>query len=189
MPPSKGKRPKALPGDRRLGNRFWEARSRHGRLPIFKTPQMLEEACLDYFKWVEDNPLWEDTVMSYQGEVKHVPVAHMRAMTIDGLCIFLDIIRSTWDTFRVRQGFSDIVTRTEATIRSQKFAGAAADLLNANIIARDLGLAEKSEERHIYQFDGMSDDAIEKLLTEALGQRLAGPVIDHEPAEKTDKSG
>ena len=30
-------------------------------------------------------------------------------------------------------------------IRTQKFAGAAADLLNANIIARDLGLADKNE--------------------------------------------
>ena len=35
--------------------------------------------------------------------------------------------------------------RAESVIRSQKFAGAAADLLNANIIARDLGLAEKKQ--------------------------------------------
>ena len=30
-------------------------------------------------------------------------------------------------------------------IRTQKFEGASADLLNPNIIARDLGLADKSE--------------------------------------------
>lgn len=33
----------------------------------------------------------------------------------------------------------------EEIIRTQKFEGASADLLNPNIIARDLGLAEKQE--------------------------------------------
>lgn len=33
----------------------------------------------------------------------------------------------------------------EEIIRRQKFEGAAADLFNPNIIARDLGLADKSE--------------------------------------------
>lgn len=69
----------------------------------------------------------------------------MRAMTIGGLCLFLDIDRSTWADYRGKQGFSAIVTRAEETIRDQKFGGAAADLLNANIIARDLGLAERQE--------------------------------------------
>jgi len=69
----------------------------------------------------------------------------MRAMTIFGLCIFLDIGRATWDEYRHRKDFLDITARVEAIIYSQKFEGAAADLLNPNIIARELGLAEKSE--------------------------------------------
>ncbi len=36
-------------------------------------------------------------------------------------------------------------TRVDEIIRTQKFQGASADLLNANIIARDLGLADKTE--------------------------------------------
>ena len=43
------------------------------------------------------------------------------------------------------EGFSDITTRAEEIIYDQKFSGAAADLLHANIIARDLGLKEQSQ--------------------------------------------
>ena len=69
----------------------------------------------------------------------------MRAMTIGGLCIFLDIDRTTWIEYASREGFSQVTTRVEAVIRDQKFTGASAGLLNPNIIARDLGLADKSE--------------------------------------------
>lgn len=127
------------------GNEFWKLRSSHGRNPIFASPDELWEAACEYFQWVEDNPLWEDKVTSYQGVNTHEPIAKMRAMTLDGLCLFLDISDETWRKYRQKEGFVAVTTRVEKTIRSQKFAGAAADLLNANIIARDLGLADKSE--------------------------------------------
>ena len=41
-----------------------------------------------------------------------------------------------------------VIEKIESIIRSQKFEGAAADLLNANIIARDLGLKDSSETTH-----------------------------------------
>lgn len=126
------------------GNRFWEARTKHGRDKLFASSDALWEACCEYFEWVEENPLWENKVAQFQGGVVDMPVAKMRAMTISGLCIFLDITRETWSQWRKQDDFSDIVTRAEEVIYSQKFAGAAADLLNANIIARDLGLADKS---------------------------------------------
>lgn len=69
----------------------------------------------------------------------------MRAMTIFGLCGFLDISKTCWDEYKVREGFGSVTTRAEEIIRRQKFEGAAAEFLNANIIARDLGLADKSE--------------------------------------------
>ncbi len=127
------------------GNRFWEARSSHGRKPIFPDPETLWEAACEYFEWVEENPLWEDKITSFQGVNTHEPVAKMRAMTLSGLYLFLDIDRSTWEAYSQRKDFTSVTTRVDDTIRSQKFAGAAADLLNANIIARDLGLADKQE--------------------------------------------
>lgn len=127
------------------GNQFWKARSSHGRNPIFSTPDELWEAACEYFEWVDANPLYEAKPFAYQGEVKIESLAKMRAMTIDGLCIFLDIARRTWDGYRERDGFLPVTTRVEEIIFTQKFEGASADLLNANIIARDLGLSDKTE--------------------------------------------
>lgn len=127
------------------GNRFWEARSSHGRNPKFESPEALWAACCEYFEWVEANPLWEMKAFSYQGEVTQEPIAKMRAMTITGLTLFLDVTLETWRTYRMREDLSEVVTRAEQIIYDQKFSGAAADLLNANIIARDLGLKEQSQ--------------------------------------------
>ena len=127
------------------GNEFWKARSSHGRKPIFATPDDLWNACLEYFEWVEANPLYETKAFAFQGVVTKETLPKMRAMTIDGLCLFLDIGIQTWYDYKGRDDFSEVTSRAENVIRSQKFAGAAADLLNANIIARDLGLADKSE--------------------------------------------
>lgn len=130
------------------GNQFWKARSKHGRDKIFASADLLWEACEEYFQWVEDNPLMESKLFSYQGEVYEGTAPKMRAMTVDGLCLFLDISRDTWYQWAKEKDFSDIVARAESVMRSQKFSGAAADLLNANIIARDLGLADKSNVDH-----------------------------------------
>lgn len=128
------------------GNRFWEARSSHGANPKFTNPDDLWNACVEYFEWVEDNPLWEEKGFAFQGVVTKERFAKMRAMTIGGLCLFLDIDETTWRDWKSRRSdLSTIITRVEQVIRDQKFAGAAADLLNPNIIARDLGLADKQD--------------------------------------------
>jgi len=128
-----------------VGNRFWEARSSHGRKPIFDCPEKLWVACCEYFEWVDDNPLQEEKIFQYQGMIVRDTASKMRAMTIEGLCIFLDIAKRTWDGYGNREDFVPVTTRVEEIIRNQKFTGAAADLLNPNIIARDLGLSDKSE--------------------------------------------
>lgn len=147
------------------GNQFWKARSSHGRKPIFASPDDLWDACEEYFQWVEDNPLYESKAFAYQGVVTQEAVPKMRAMTIDGLCLFLDISDECWRKYREREDFIGVVTRAEKVIYSQKFSGAAADLLNANIIARDLGLKEKHE---LTGKDGGPVDVEHKLSTPVL---------------------
>lgn len=127
------------------GNRFWEMRSSHGRNPIFAAPCDLWNACLEYFNWVEENPLQETKAFGSKDGPQTIDLPKMRAMTIVGLCIFLDIAQETWRKYRQDKDFSGIVSRVEDIIRTQKFTGAAADLLNPSIIARDLGLVDKSE--------------------------------------------
>lgn len=150
------------------GNRFWEARSSHGRNPKFESPEALWAACCEYFEWVEANPLYEVKAFAFHGVVTQESLPKIRAMTISGLCIFLDITRQTWGTFRAMEGFSDITTRAEEIIYDQKFSGAAADLLNANIIARDLGLKEQSQVEDVTPDKGDRDkrrSRIQELLT------------------------
>ena len=123
------------------GNQFWLARSKHGPNPKFDNDKVLWEACCEYFQWVEDNPLQEAIV--YQGLVSEKHKSLMRAMTESGLCIFLDISTSSWGNYRNKSAdFLSVCEGVENVIRTQKFQGAAADLLNPAIIARDLGLTD-----------------------------------------------
>lgn len=153
------------------GNKFWQARSTHGRKPIFETPEQLWDACEQYFQWVEDNPLKEEKVFPFKGQVTRAEVSKMRAMTLTGLQNFLDIAESTWAAHRVREGFEETVARVERIIYDQKFTGAAADLLNANIIARDLGLKDQRQVEDITPVAADKEkrrSRIEELLSRGL---------------------
>lgn len=149
--------------DKRIGNQFWLARSTHGRKPIFENPEQLESACLEYLQWVEDNPLYEEKATQFQGVFVTHPSPKMRAMTIGGLCIFLDIARTTWVVYKGREDFKLITTQVEEIIYTQKLEGAAADLLNPNIIARDLGLKDASVSEIKIKTDNPDDYSDEEL--------------------------
>jgi hypothetical protein len=131
-----------------IGNKFWMMRSTHGRNPIFANPEALWNAACEYFEWVHDNPLLEEKVFHSQGVVTKGTVCKMRAMTIQALCFFLDISDEAWSDYCNRQDFVGITTRIKKVIYNQKFTGAAADLLNSNIIARELGLSDKVQNEH-----------------------------------------
>lgn len=145
------------------GNRFWEARTKHGRDKKF-TADSLWSGCVEYFKWIEENPLNEEKLFCYQGEVVRDSVVKMRAMTIKGLQYFLRLSDTTWQRYRTDEDFSLITREAEQIIYDQKFQGASADLLNANIIARELGLADKKEVDNTHKFEGMSDEELQKRL-------------------------
>ena len=136
--------------DKRIKNEFWKLRSKHGRDKLFATPKLLWEAACEYFQWVEDNPLYKSEAFAYQGIVtlKNIPI--MRAMTWPQLCLYLNCNEAYFRVFKSQlpEGenyFNTVIHDIEQTIYTQKFQGAAGNLLNANIIARDLGLKEHSE--------------------------------------------
>ena len=81
----------------------------------------------------------------------------MRPFTLHGLCLYLDCNTMYFSQFansldgktdQLSKDFSFVVTRIRETIYNQKFSGAAAGFLNANIIARDLGLKDTTELNH-----------------------------------------
>lgn len=145
---SKETRAKAAPGDKRLGNKFWQARSKQGPDMIFSSPDVLWDAACEYFDWVEAHPLKEHKQYHHQGAITNVAMARMRAMTIAGLTIFLGITQQTWFNYRnseTHKVFWPVVRKIEDIIWIQKFEGAAAELFSANIISRQLGLKEGHE--------------------------------------------
>ncbi len=135
------------------GNQFWKLRSKHGRDKLFETPESMWEAACEYFQWCDDNPFIksEAKVISggYKeaGSVEIAELPYMRPFTIHGLCAYLDCNTKYFNDFKdaKHDGFSDVLTRIQETIYNQKFSGAAAGFFNSNIIARDLGLADKKE--------------------------------------------
>lgn len=127
------------------GNQLWRLRKTCGKPKKFKTPAALWKAACAYFKWIEDNPIWEQQLVTNRGEYTRVNVPHMHAMTIVGLCLHMGTTKSTYRSYRTKEGYEDVCKKIDAIIYEQKFAGAAANMLNHSIIARDLGLKEKAE--------------------------------------------
>lgn len=113
---------------------------------LYKTPEHLARDCMSYFQWSDANPLMEERIASDGGSPVHVKVAKARPYTLAGLCLHLGISRETWINWREqRSDLSEVIRAVDDAIYRQKFDGAGAGLFNANIIARDLGLVDKSE--------------------------------------------
>lgn len=159
------------------GNKFWEVRTKHGRDKAFSSAEALWESCTEYFQWVEDNPLWENKVAQFQGGVVDMPVAKMRAMTKAGLCFFLGVDEKTFNRYRdgSDEDFCRVALEAEQVIYQQKFAGAAADLLNSNIIARDLGLVDKQQNELSGKIDysNISDEELDRKLNDLIANQTA----------------
>lgn len=126
-------------------NQFWKVRSRHGTPSIMVDPFTLMEACQEYFEWNAANPITSEKVsFDKDGDVVRAKIEIPRAMTIGGLALFLGVVSETWYDWRKnRPDLKPVIAWAEEIIRKQKFEAAAAGLLNANIIARDLGLADR----------------------------------------------
>jgi hypothetical protein len=162
------------------GNQFWKLRSKHGRDKIFESPDHLWEAACEYFDWCEVNPLMESeqakgTAKAVKdeetGETIFPPnlieIPKMRAFTWEGLELFLDV--SSFREYKTNpdyKDFSQVITRIEKVIYTQKFTGAAAGFLNPNIIARDLGLTDKIDSKNTntnYNSEALTPEKIKEI--------------------------
>lgn len=153
---------------------FWNARSTfsgRGTPPLFDDPDILWAACCEYFEWAQKNPLQEEKIFQNNGMIVRGSANKMRAFTIEGLCLFLGISRGTWQKWgreaSEQPHLRDVCERANLVIYEQKFTGAASDLLNPQIIMRDLGLAEKKE------LSGPEGGPIEVSPRELLAEKLS----------------
>ena len=126
------------------GNEYYLLRSKDGRDTTY-TPETLLEAANEYFNWCLDNPLKESQVVKYKDSYEIIEVPKMRTFSIQGFCNYAEIMKQTFFNYEKREDFLDVTTRIRGVIENFQFEGAASGFLNPNIIARKLGLADKTE--------------------------------------------
>ncbi len=162
-------KPAANDGRFKPGNKMWMARTSSGRNPLFHDPESLWNACKEYFDWVDENPLYEEKVFAYQGNITRTQVALARVMTLGALCMFIRMNDQTWREYRAKPDFSGVCDLAEQTIRDQKFAGAASGRFNPMIIARDLGLKESTAVDHSSTDGSMTPTSITRTIVHTDG--------------------
>ncbi len=156
------------------GNAIWKATA--GRGQRFTDAESLWAAAVRYFEWAEANPLYEQKYFTYKGELKADRVARMRAMSVPGLRMFLGIGRKAWAEYCASGDFSEVAAHIEDVIRTQKLEGAAAGLLNASIIGRDLDLDEKKKRTEAPE--AISDEELDVRIAEFLAKAgIGGPDV------------
>lgn len=131
------------------GNQWWRLRSKHGQDALFTDPKKLLEAAYEYFthtdlrKWKKKDWVGKDAMEV----IRETETPY----TITGLCLYLGVSDTWWRNFKKTEAytndsdFASVVSHIEKIIYTQKLEGAAVGAFNANIIARDLGLREKTE--------------------------------------------
>lgn len=115
-----------------------------GRKAFASGEELYKLAC-EYFEWIDEHPLREEVAFHYQGGVTVHYISKARPYTLQGLATFLGITMVTILKQRKEPHTKDAMAIIDQIIYTQKFEGAAAGFFNHSIIARDLGLADKTE--------------------------------------------
>ncbi len=126
-----------------LGNQFWKNRSKHGRDALFATASVLWDAACEYFQWCDENPWYRTDFKGKDADRVEIPTA--RPYTLSGFTLHCDVSESYFRVFKqtASEDFLTVIARIEQVIYTQKYEGAVVGAFNANIISRDLGLADK----------------------------------------------
>lgn len=128
-----------------LGSQFYEQVFNKLGRPTKHTPESLQQAGLEYFKWVNENPLYEWKAFA-NGDTCRMP--KMRAMTERAFCLWAGIDENTFQRYKKSEGYEDfwaVATAIASVIYQQKFEGAAAEFLNPGLIARELGIKDRTD--------------------------------------------
>jgi len=131
------------------GNQYYLIRSKDGREKKY-TPEGLVEVANEYFQWCLDNPLMEEVIQKRkinrdEEVIEKYHLSKMRVFSIEGFCNYAQIVINTFKNYEESEDFLTVTTRIREIIDKQQFEGAASGFLNANIISRKLGLADKQE--------------------------------------------
>ena len=130
------------------GNKYWEFRNKHGR--DFKyDPESLWDEAVEYFKYMDERVInKKEAIKSGDMAGKTMDVPTSIPFSCESFCLFADISMETFRNYQKGEGaykdFFDVSTRIRQIIDSNQFEGAVVNIFNPNIIARKLGLGDKT---------------------------------------------
>lgn len=122
-----------------MAGNFWNDRETAG----IDSPQALKASAIEYFDWAHEAPLYESKAFSFQGSSWDHEVVKARVFTIKGLAVFIGVPSGELEALRSNAEFAPVMSWIDDVIYTQKFELAAADLINAGMISKDLGLVDK----------------------------------------------
>lgn len=170
--PIKKAAPKAKPGDKRLGNKFYLQCSKYGRTPLFEDANLLFEQALEYFKLCDDTPfLYEDVSAG-----KKVITKKQRPYILEGLCNYLNCSVEWFRSNEIRarekndEEFIGVFARIRGILYEQKASGAVTGVFNHQIVSRILGIRDAVDgtlDGEIKNKVELTDDQFTKLLNQA----------------------
>lgn len=123
------------------GNQYWRL-AHNWKKPVKLKPREILPKAIEYIRWCDENPLKEEKAF---GTGFIATMNKLRAPTIQGFCFYCNMSIQTWYEYEGQKAYSEFIARAKAMFFSIKFEGAAAGLLDSNIIARETGLTEKHE--------------------------------------------
>ena len=119
-----------------------------------KTPEELWAVATAYFRFCVARDIH---TMEYRSvsigqnsgsEIEEIEKPNPRPFTYAGFHVYSGLSRAALDEIAERSDeYAFVVSRIGAVMHAQKFEFATAGAMNANLIARDLGLSEKTDHR------------------------------------------
>ena len=132
---------------------YWQWRKNTGRPKKLKSAQQLWEHACDYFQMMDESPFMkQDFIRGGDAAGSIIELETIQPYTWEGFEDYLrehQIIAKLDDYRSNKEGryseFAEIITHIGKVMYDRKFRGAAVGAFNANIIARDLGLTDKTQ--------------------------------------------
>jgi hypothetical protein len=132
---------------------YWEWRKNTGRPKNLKSPEQLWGLACDYFQMVDEMPAErQDFIRGGESAGRIITLENVQPYNWAGFEDFLSerAVIAKLDDYKSNKDnryseYADVIARIRNAMFDQKFRGAAVGAFKENIIARDLGLTDKTE--------------------------------------------